>query len=116
MLLHIWEEHNERIKGMVNKNCSYTLWQKHNTTRNYFMQFLQKKMRTQDLYIKLIRLDTVERFYSYLRQDLNLSHNTCIKHMQMLKKIVIRAQKMVGCGWIHLTGSPCGCKSAAAPS
>lgn len=36
-LLRIWDEHNHRLKGMVNKDCSDTLWQKHNTTQNYFM-------------------------------------------------------------------------------
>jgi len=99
MLLRMWEEHNDRLKGVIDKECSYTLWQKHNTTRNYFKEFLASKMRMQDIHVKLLRLDVVERFYSYLRHELGLSHNTCIKHMQMMKKIVIRAQKN---GWLRM--------------
>ena len=99
MLLRMWEEHNDRLKGVIDKECSYTLWRKHNTTRNYFKEFLDSKMRMQDIHVKLLRLDVVERFYSYLRHELGLSHNTCIKHMQMMKKIVIRAQKN---GWLRM--------------
>lgn len=81
MLLRIWEEHNNRLKGMINQDCSYTLWQKHNTTRNYFKEFLSSNMRMEDIHVKLLRLDVVERFYIYLCQDLGLAHNTSIKHM-----------------------------------
>lgn len=99
MLLKIWSEHNELLKPMIGKDCSYSLWQKHNTTLSYFKAFLKSKFRMDDMHVKLLRLDAVERFYMFLRNDSGLSHNTSIKHMQMLKKIVIRAQKN---GWLRV--------------
>lgn len=99
MLLKIWSEHNELLKPMIGKDCSYSLWQKHNTTLNYFKAFLKSKLRMDDMHVKLLRLDAVERFYMFLRNDSGLAHNTCLKHMQMFKKIVIRAQKN---GWLRI--------------
>lgn len=99
MFLQIWEDHNDRLKGMIDRQCSLTLWQKHTTTRKYFSQFLRTEMRRQDIHVKLLRLDVVERFYSYLRSTMGLGHNTSIKHMQSMKKIVLRARKN---GWLRV--------------
>jgi hypothetical protein len=49
MLLKIWSEHNELLKPMIGKDCSYSLWQKHNTTLNYFKAFLKSKLRMDDM-------------------------------------------------------------------
>jgi hypothetical protein len=48
-LMEIWEEHNLELKKTIGKECSYTLWQKHNTSKNHFRDFLRIYYRTSDV-------------------------------------------------------------------
>ena len=45
-LMTIWEEHNLELKMAIGKDSSYALWQKHNTSKNHFCDFLNIHYRT----------------------------------------------------------------------
>ena len=95
-LMEIWEEHNLELKKTIGKECSYTLWQKHNTSKNHFRDFLRIYYRTSDVPIKQVRYHMIREYELYLKGDKGLSYNTTVKFLQFTKKITIRAIKS---GW-----------------
>jgi site-specific recombinase XerD len=98
-LMEIWEEHNLELKKTIGKECSYTLWQKHNTSKNHFRDFLRIYYRTSDVPIKQVRYHMIREYEQYLKGDKGLSYNTTVKFLQFTKKITIRAIKS---GWLKV--------------
>lgn len=98
-IMEIWEEHNLELKKTIGKQCSYALWQKHNTTKNHFRDFLTIYYRSSDVPIKQVRYQMIHQFDQYLKGDKGLSYNTTIKFLQFTKKITIRAMKS---GWLKI--------------
>ena len=49
-ILDIWQEHNEELKPLIGKQCSYALWQKHNIALKHFTAFLRAKYRMSDMW------------------------------------------------------------------
>lgn len=96
-LLEIWNEHNQELKSMIGKECSYTVWQKHNTAVKHFKDFLQVHYRTSDIPINQMRFNIVREFEQFLKAQKGLSHNTTIKFLQRIRKITNRAIKS---GWL----------------
>lgn len=39
MLLEVWQEHNDRLKQLIGRENSYTVWQKYNSCRSFFQTF-----------------------------------------------------------------------------
>jgi len=98
-LMEIWDEHNLELKKTIGKECSYTLWQKHNTSKNHFRDFLRIYYRTSDVPIKQVRYHMIREYEQYLKGDKGLSYNTTVKFLQFTKKITIRAIKS---GWLKV--------------
>jgi len=98
-LMEIWNEHNLELKKTIGKQCSYALWQKHNTSKSHFRDFLRIYYRTSDVPIKQVRFHMIREFEQYLKGDKGLSYNTTIKFLQFTKKITIRAIKS---GWLKV--------------
>lgn len=98
-VMEIWDEHNLELKKTIGKECSYSLWQKHNTTKTHFRDFLRIYYRTSDVPMKQVRFHMIREFEQYLKGDKGLSYNTTIKFLQFTKKITIRAIKS---GWLKV--------------
>lgn len=98
-VMDIWQEHNDELKRLIGKQCSYTLWQKHNAGLKHFTTFLKVKYRMSDIPIKQIRYNVVREFQEFLMAERALAYNTSIKVLQLLKKIVLRAIKS---GWLKV--------------
>lgn len=96
-IMEVWQEHNEEKKLAIGKESSYTLWQKHNSATRHFKNFIRGKYRVQDLPLKQVRYHVVREFQEYLTGEKNLSYNTAIKVLQLLKKITNRA---INSGWM----------------
>jgi len=98
-VMDIWQEHNDELKRLIGIQCSYTLWQKHNTGLNHFTAFLKAKYRMDDMPIKRVRFNVVREFQEFLMAERALAYNTSIKVLQLLKKITRRALKS---GWLKI--------------
>ncbi len=98
-LMEIWDEHNEELKRTIGKECSYTLWQKHNTAKNHFISFLQLHYRVSDVPVRQVRYHMIREYEQFLKGNKGLKHNTTIKFLQFTKKITIRALKS---GWLKV--------------
>lgn len=98
-ILDIWQEHNEELKPLIGKQCSYALWQKHNIALKHFTAFLRAKYRMSDMSIKQVRYNVVREFQNYLLAEKSLAYNTTVKILQFLKKITLRAFRS---GWLKI--------------
>jgi integrase len=88
MLLEVWQDHNNRIKKLVGKEISYTLWQKYNACRSFFEVFLDKCFDKRDIALKMVDRDMVLKFELFLKTERNCSYNTTIKYLQQFRKIM----------------------------
>ena len=92
-ILAIWDEHNTELKKTIGKQCSYTLWQKHNTTRNHFHAFLKSYYRMEDMPIASVKYNVIREFHQFLMSEKQCNYNTSTKFLQFLKKITMRAMR-----------------------
>jgi|TARA_B110000977_G_scaffold201336_1_gene295410 integrase len=96
-IMEIWEQHNSELKKNIGKNCSYTLWQKHNTAKNHFVSFLSDHYRVVDVPVKQVRYEMIRAYKEYLTGEKDLGYNTTMKFLQFTKKITLRA---IRAGWL----------------
>jgi integrase len=87
-VLEYWEIQNDEIKRLIGKTSSHANWRKHNTARRHFGNFLMLKYGTADLPIYKLSRTHLDGFYSYMIEKLGHCHNTAIKNLQFMKKIV----------------------------
>lgn len=97
MLMEIWKEHNDKRKELIGKQGSYSVWQKHHTCFNYFLEFLEKKENVKDVSIKNLDRNMVLNFEHYLKSECACGFNTSVKYLQKLKSIIRNCQHN---GWI----------------
>lgn len=97
MFVEVWEEHNQRLFTLIGQENSYTNYQKHNTCKNHFVDFLSLHYKITDLPVKKMEPDLVDRFMFFLKTEKNCSHNTTIKFLHKLKGICIICQRN---GWM----------------
>ncbi|ETN97088.1 site-specific integrase [Zhouia amylolytica] len=70
------------------------------TTEKYLYKFLQRKRRTKDIYLKQLNYELITDFEYYLRhyknskQELMMSNNGVMKHLERFKKILNLAVKL----------------------
>ena len=98
-IMEIWEKHNEELKKNIDKTCSYTLWQKHQTAKNHFKSYLSDHYRVTDVPISQVNYELIRAYKEYLIGEKDLSYNTSIKFLQFTKKITLRA---IRAGWLKI--------------
>jgi len=98
-IMEIWEKHNEELKKNIDKTCSYTLWQKHQTSKSHFKSYLSDHYRVTDVPITQVNYELIRAYKEYLIGEKDLSYNTSIKFLQFTKKITLRA---IRAGWLKI--------------
>ncbi|PTM02741.1 MAG: hypothetical protein DA405_12360 [Bacteroidetes bacterium] len=98
-IMEIWEKHNEELKKNIDKTCSYTLWQKHQTAKSHFKSYLSDHYRVTDVPITQVNYELIRAYKEYLIGEKDLSYNTSIKFLQFTKKITLRA---IRAGWLKI--------------
>ncbi len=99
MLLEIFQQHNDQMAAMVKagKDFSPATLNRYNTTRDHTRAFLQWKYGIADIDIKKMNFEFVHDLEFWFKTQRNCAHNTTMKYIANLKKIVI------GCirkGWL----------------
>jgi integrase len=99
MFLKIFEEHNKEMEALVNKKeYSTATLERFTTAKNFLLDFLKSKYEVQDINIHSLNLEFVKAFYLWLRTVRNCNHNTSIKYITNVKKIVLLS---VAHGWLQ---------------
>lgn len=89
MLLPIFSEHNLQMEALVGKEFVPATLSRYRTTYNYIKGFIQWKYGMEDIDIQELDYDFVSGFSFWLKTVKNCEHNTVMKYITNLKKIIL---------------------------
>ncbi len=87
-LLDVLNEHNTERKAMVGKTVAPATYWEFEYTGRLFKEFIQKKYKRKDLYLREINLGFIQGFHAYLLGEKKMGQNSCTKHLKFLKKLL----------------------------
>ncbi len=87
-LADAFEHHNAMMKSMVGLGVEEDTWGKYVLTQRKIEAFLKFKYRRQDISLPELNHKFVTDFEFYLKTEDKLIHNTAMKHIMQLKKVV----------------------------
>jgi len=96
--LQMFEEHNIRMEKLVGKDYSFRTLQRYKTTKKHLTAFITSSFKMKDYPVKDIDVKFINSFIYYLKTKLDLSHNSALKYLSYLKKIVRIAYAN---GWVE---------------
>ena len=97
-ILQMFEEHNIRMEKLVGKDYSFRTLQRYKTTKKHLAAFITSSFKMKDYPVKDIDVKFINAFIYYLKTALDLSHNSALKYLSYLKKIVRIAYAN---GWVE---------------
>lgn len=87
-LVSIFEEHNRDIKKLINIDISSETYSKYITGLKYIKEFIIKQYHEDDLDIDIVNFSFLSQFESFLKVKKNLSHNSAMKYLSRLRKVI----------------------------
>lgn len=97
-ILKMFDEHNHKMKKLVGKEYSFRTLQRYETTKSHLEKFLIEYYKVSDYLAKKVDVQFINSFIYYLKTEKDLSHNSALKYVAYLKKIIRIA---VANGWIE---------------
>ena len=88
MLIPIFEEHNKRMKELVEKEFALNTHKRYETTLEHIRNFIKNNYALNDYPIKDVNLAFINDFDFYLRSKKNCNNNSTIKYVRNLGKII----------------------------
>jgi site-specific recombinase XerD len=88
MLIPIFEEHNKRMKELVEKEFALNTHKRYETTLEHIRNFIKNNYALNDYPIKDVNLSFINDFDFYLRSKKNCNNNSTIKYVRNLGKII----------------------------
>lgn len=87
-LLEVFEMHNAKVSELIGKDYSLPTLTKFKTTLKHVKSFIERKFNKGDVALSEIDHGFIVDFEHYLKVETNLQHNTAMKYITMLGKIV----------------------------
>lgn len=88
MLISIFQEHNKRMKVLVDKEFALNTYKRYQTSLEHIRSFIKHNYNLNDIPIKEVNLAFVNDFDFYLRSVKNCNNNSTIKYVRNLGKII----------------------------
>lgn len=98
MLIEVFRYHNKQVAELVNKDFSPGTLERYETVLSHTESFIQWKFKTSDIEINELSYEFATEFEFWLKTVRNCSHNTSIKYVSNLKKIIHICMKN---GWLQ---------------
>ena len=98
VIVEMFDEHNGQMEKLVGKDFSFRTLQRYRTTKKHLAAFISASHKIDDYPVRDIDTQFINAFVYYLKTELNLSHNSALKYLAYLKKIVRVAYSN---GWIE---------------
>jgi site-specific recombinase XerD len=96
-LVEIFKQHNDQLRLLIGKDNSKATYTKYRTTLDHTVSFLQWKFKRSDIEIASINYSFLTDFEVWLKSVQNCNHNTTIKYISNLRKVVNLCLKN---GWL----------------
>jgi site-specific recombinase XerD len=90
MLMEIFQQHNDQMDALIRagKDFSPGTLDRYNTCRDHVRAFIRWKYRMEDIDIKRLNFEFATDLEFWLKTQRNCAHNTTLKYISNLKKIV----------------------------
>jgi site-specific recombinase XerD len=98
MFVEVFKEHNEKLKQLVNKDFSEGTLERYETALAHTVSFLQWKFKISDIDIQDLNYQFATEMEFWLKSVRNVSHNTAVKYISNVKKIINICLKN---GWLN---------------
>ncbi len=97
MLLEVFQHHNDQLAALVNTEFAPATIKRYDTTLEHTRSFIAWKYKQADIDIKSLSFDFVSDFEFYLKSVRKCNHNSAIKYIGNMRKIVNYSLKS---GWL----------------
>lgn len=87
-LLEVFDLHNQRIKELVGIDVVKATFTKYKTVRSKVSNYIQEKYKKNDLYLETLNHAFVTGFEHYLKTKEGIDHNTAMRYITNMKKII----------------------------
>lgn len=87
-IVELFQEHNDNMSRLVNKEFSPCTLQKFKTALMHIKNFCQAQYNSNDLQLSEIDNKFISGFEFYLKTTAKCQHNSAMKHIKGLKKII----------------------------
>jgi integrase len=87
-LVAVFKNHNEQLKALIGKGVSKATFTKYRTTLDHSISFLQWKFGRSDIELSSLTYQFITDFEFWLKSVHNCNHNTTIKYISNLRKVV----------------------------
>ena len=98
LLLEIFQYHNDQVKALIGKEYSKGTLTKFTTVLNHTRSFLQWKYKSDDIDIRKLDYEFITELEFWYKSVQHCDHNTTMKYIACVKKMVIRALRS---GWLQ---------------
>jgi site-specific recombinase XerD len=99
MLMEIFQQHNDQMAALikVGKDFAFGTLERYNTCRDHIRSFIAWKFGMADIDIKRLNFEFASELEFWLKTERNCAHNTTMKYISNLKKIV---NSCIRKGWL----------------
>jgi len=91
MLLKLFEEHNQEFKLRVGVNRVEDTYSFYLLSYRHLFNFIRQKYGMEDIALDKLNLNFIDAYDFYLRVDRQMTQNTILGHLIVLKKMIRRA-------------------------
>jgi site-specific recombinase XerD len=89
MLIFLFQKHNDEMKRMIGNGVAKGTHTNFNTSLSHTKEFVKHKYKVQEINILSLDVEFIKDFYSWLRTEKKCAHNSAIKNLANMKKIVL---------------------------
>lgn len=87
-LIELFQDHNVKMKQLINIDYSPLTLQRYEAGLKHAKEFTKFQYNMDDLFLNELDHSFITRFEHYLKSNKNCQHNSAMKHIKALKKIV----------------------------
>ncbi|WP_153796801.1 phage integrase SAM-like domain and Arm DNA-binding domain-containing protein [Foetidibacter luteolus] len=87
-LLDVFSTHNDQLFTLIGIDCSKATWVKYRTTFDHTKAFIKSKYGLDDIKVSKLTYSFITEFEFFLKSAKKCNHNTTIKYLTNLRKIV----------------------------
>lgn len=87
MFFQVFQEHNDRCRELIGKDYAKVTISRFDTCLKYFKEMVLTKHRVKDIPLRDVNHALIQDYIHFLKVEKNLSENTLIRYMKVIKKI-----------------------------
>ncbi len=90
-LIEVYQEHNDKCKALIGVDYTASTVEKFGTSLKCIKEYLLHQYSREDMYLKEIDSNFVTNFEFYIKTVRKCQHNSALKHLKNLRKIILIA-------------------------